>query len=859
MKKTTDKLKRRLPTLPNGRSPRRPKKCADGEPLRLAMGFWERNDMTEGSKNRLAAAESLAGKSAIHTAGNLRDFGANETQAKFDVAHDLGIGQVQPDAAVRPDVVPQPVAPQTPVVSTQPAVAPQNPAPLKPKTNLPPMASGVGYPQTAFERNVLSTAVQPLREMQQIRNWREARLRGYADGRKPLTVVDGVHQPGAVIGPGTGTSDEVGPARLPGSGEKALLSNGETVVPAEATQKINEYVFNDPQGLEKATLANIDDPVNPQAFKKRIQAVGGVNAIAPFKLGEPEETAMNRVKAPLRAASKLPKGFKDKPLKLQEGGSVGTAYDELDTRTKKLDAAINAAEGGLPASEGDTGQVLDTSTRVADATAAVDPKTVVTDTRLQQKQMSPEMEAFYQKQAADQAAQAAAYKAAEDARRLEESKAKDSGGFFGFADGKASPLRAMEGRLKQTKKPARYANGIPGVTAATMPPDWVPPGNVLDKVKNFAKFQPATGGAVARLVKSRLPAAAIAATGASIASDIASTDTADYADRLNRATDGAIDVQPGAGFWSDVGIRGAGAVADLLGLGGAPEKPVQQVAEEPAPQAGTFSVQGGNRFSAVGDPNDTTASDAVTDNISARLRQDAVAQQRLADSKMALGSNDAQEAQKLADNKLRSYATMNPTGYGLGSGLGEIGTDGRGSSGGGSAKLFNTILDAQKLRHEVNQDATAREVDDSKRLEEMLSGVSDESERNNLRALRASSDPSLFYGVPAEQQFERLRQLQQIKNQIAFPKNASGGMDRNLLEAILQANGSRRDDSLENPVTQYFQQNVPLTDVVGSRLWGNPAVAPVLDPQTGKRRASLSGRLSPETQALIQAMVANKQ
>lgn len=874
MKKNSDTRKRRLPTPPNGRSPGRPKKHADGAPLRLSMGFWDRRDMTEGSKNRLAAAEALAGKSAIGTAGNLRDFGANESQNRFDNARNLGIGTPKTPATKAP--VQAPVATNLPPMASGPgyrqtafersllATANQPPVAKTPvqapvATNLPPMASGPGYQQAAFERSLLATANQPLRELDNIRKWRESSIRGFADGRKTQTVVDGVHQPGAVIGPGTGTSDEVGPARLPESGEEALLSHGETVVPAEATKKINAYVFNDPQGLEKATLANIDDPVNPRAFNKRIQAVGGVEAVAPFKLGEPEETAMNRTKAPLRAASKLPKGFRNgKPLMLQEGGIIKAA-DDLETADDRIQKAIDAAEGrgGQPAQQGDTGQVADTSTREADATG-IDPDAVVTDNRLKQTGMTPEMKAFYEKQAADQAAQAAAVKAYEEEQRLKAAQ-KDSGGIFGFADGKPSPLRAMEGRPKQTKKPARYANGIPGVTAATMPEDWAPKGrvaqaaeNVLDKAKRFAKYQPVSGGKFARLAV-RTGAAGIGVAGAAKAAEIYGTDTEDYADRLNRITGG--DYKAGDSFGSDLLIRGAGAVAQTLGMGEAPShrrKATQQAPTQNTEPTIEMGKDGVPRFTAVGDPNDSSASDAVTDNLSARFRQDAVAQQRLADSKLALGSNDADVAQQLADNKSKSFAVMNPTGYGLG----DMGVDsGSGRGGAGGAKLLNTILESQRLRHTVNQDATAREVEDSKRLEEILGGVENENERNSLRALRASAGPELFYGVPAEQQFERLKALKQVKEQLHLPKGASGAIDMRLLNAIMQANNSGRDDSLENPVTQYFQQNVPLSDVIGSRMPWNPAVAPVLD-ASGKRRGSLSGRLSPETQALIQSMIA---
>ena len=115
---------------------------------------------------------------------------------------------------------------------------------------------------------------------------------GYADGR---SIKDGVFQFGMVDGPGTGRSDDVGPAVLPESGEKAKLSKGEAVLPADTADYLNKKAFGgDPDGIEKLILATHKKPVDEQQWESRVQAAGGKGEVDDFSKTHLEGADMNK-------------------------------------------------------------------------------------------------------------------------------------------------------------------------------------------------------------------------------------------------------------------------------------------------------------------------------------------------------------------------------------------------------------------------------------------------------------------------------------------------------------------------------------------------------------------------------------
>lgn len=284
--------------------------------------------------------------------------------------------------------------------------------------------------------------------------WRAGRR--LADGKSATSVKDGTHMWGMVEGPGGPREDKVGPAKLPGSGEQALLSDGEAVLPADVVQSMNRDFFqNDPDGVEKYSLVNHKTPANKADFKERVQDVGGPMALRDFA-GSYADGKKARKCSGGKAV-----------LRLQDGGLVAGAYkafDNIEESNRTKEEEILA--GGDPAQVPMT-QVVDAAAaakkaeaeRVAEANLAaaraeyaskqggVSAPTTVAEANARIEQMN-----------AAAAAKAAADKAAYDAAQAAKAKAaEESKGILGFfQDG--SPLRKYAGG-KPVKK---YVDGAVG-------------------------------------------------------------------------------------------------------------------------------------------------------------------------------------------------------------------------------------------------------------------------------------------------------------------------------------------------------------------------------------------------------------
>jgi len=446
--------------------------------LEGGQGFFDRMDLTEGSRNRANAARNTG----IQKAG--KNFGANIGKAEVaEVIRDntgvrslkgtgLGTKTVSGEAHTG-------VTNLTPAATPTPAPTTSVPAPTPvytkntPPTALTPLVSRPAISpliqlgnRTALEtmRKDYTAPVDPYQKLDPNRL-----TMNYADGKESIT--DGKFNIGAVRGPGTGKSDSVGPARLPESGERAMLSRGETVVPADVTQKINKVLLGDPNGLEKVSLANHTNPVDVKSTQKRIADVGGQAAIAPFKLGD-----SNMAASPLRP--KMPAGYRDgKKAKCMEAGGVAMTDEEI----RKLPAvernkAVAARDTAAAAKK------KEADTKAADDWKAAHPDAV--DVSIAAEKANAAIAAPAVAPATDTTA-AVAQPAVEDTKYLPE-QIKDTATLLkernlaleegNYADGKPSKLRGM-GKTG-TKKPMERAAG-----GRQEKP-------VSHKAKMFAKSQP---------------------------------------------------------------------------------------------------------------------------------------------------------------------------------------------------------------------------------------------------------------------------------------------------------------------------------------------------------------------------------
>jgi hypothetical protein len=596
--------------------------------------------------------------SGIQTAGDMAQFGANEPDRRFG-SREVTSMAGKPQGTGGNPTQPAPVVGNQPAPTAPPQALAGSPAAPPPSLAAPAPTYSTGV---SVVDNALGSALSDksgygvLRDRTTAPSTYGARsmarlgvsdkyLPGYRDGKKALRCADGasmkngVHMPGMVEGPGTGTSDSVGPARLPESGERAMLSKGEAVIPADTVGEMNEDFFGgDPKGVEKYVLVNHEPVGNKSDWNRRIEKVGGPEALRQFAVqnGEESPEGPEQYKNGKRCADGLRFYQEGRPITQMDKDAVDTITGRNSTQevqARNVDAAEQAAlgTGGVDMATTQTVQQAPAVESAANALVNPDlaPKTAA-DAVAAQKEVNDAALKSQAEYEVNMAKYKAAVEAAKNTKKVTE---EQDTGFFGFADGKG--LR----HYADSNIPFHYRNVEDALqtaakTAAPVVEQAAPTAGRLRTAVNAVKSSPIKsallkGGAIGALAEGAFAGA--------------KTPTSAYYERfgLDPSTEGlstAKDVAVRAGgYTSDVLNAATLKLPETLGLfedkNHAPVVEAPAAAQSPAglrsmPQAGQTSgniVQTGkNSFSGIGTPDSATeiaaqqnrriVADAMNDN-----------------------------------------------------------------------------------------------------------------------------------------------------------------------------------------------------------------------------------------------------